>query len=83
MMWRRLLVAVLLPFVGSAGQQPKAPGIEFFLTDNFGNAITAGMIHIVSDGGTSSYRITYPENSRVVLPAGRYSAVVEASGFLR
>ena len=82
MTWRALLVAGLLPFLGSAWQKPKGPAVEFFLTDDFGNPIAGGRIHVISDGGTSSHWITYPEIRRVVLPAGRYSAVVEASGFL-
>jgi hypothetical protein len=83
MIWRAVVVVGLLPLLGSAWQKPKTPSVEFFLTDDFGGAITSGgRIHIVSDGGTSSHWLNYPENRKIDLPAGRYTAVVEASGFL-
>lgn len=83
MIWRAVVLASLLPFLGSAWQKPKTPSVEFFLTDGYGNAIASGgRVHIISDGGTSSHWLDYPENRKIDLPAGRYTAVVETSGFL-
>ena len=83
MTWRAVVVAGLLPFLGSAWQKSKTPSVEFFLTDHFGGAIASGgRVHIISAGGTSSYWLNYPENRKIDLPAGRYTAVVEATGFL-
>jgi hypothetical protein len=83
MMWRAVVLVGLLPFLGSAWQKPKTPSVEFFLTDDSGGAIASEVrVHIISDGGTSSHWLNYPENRRIDLPAGRYTAVVEARGFL-
>ncbi len=83
MTWRAVVVAGLFPFLGSAWQKPKTPSVEFFLTDDFGGAIASEVrVHIISDGGTSSHWLSYPENRKIDLPAGRYTAVVEAGGFL-
>jgi hypothetical protein len=83
LMWRAVVVVGLLPFLGSAWQKPKTPSVEFFLTDGYGNAIASEVrVHIISRGGTSSHWLNYPENRRIDLPAGRYTAVVEARGFL-
>ncbi len=83
MMWRAFVLATLLPTLGSAWQRPKTPSVEFFLTDDFGGAIASGCrVHIISDGGTSSHWLNYPEDRRIELPAGRYTAVIEARGFL-
>ncbi len=83
MMWRTLVLAGLLPILGSAWQKPKVASVEIFLTDDFGIAIPRGArVHIISDGGTSSHWLNYPENRKIDLPAGRYTAVAEASGFL-
>ena len=83
MMWRTVVLVGLLPFLGLAWQKPKTPSVEFFLTDDFGGAIASEVrVHIVSDGGTSSHWLNYPENRRIDLPAGRYTAVVEGGGFL-
>ncbi len=83
MMWRTVVLAGLLPFLGSAWQKPKVSSVEFFLTDGFGIAIASGgRVHIISEGGTSSHWLNYPESTRIDLPAGRYTAVVEANGFL-
>jgi hypothetical protein len=81
-MWRTVVLVGLLPFLGSAWQKPKIPSVEFFLTDDFGNVITEGRVHIISDGGISSHWLNYPESRRIDLGAGRYTAVVEAGGFL-
>lgn len=83
MTWKAVVAVGFLPFLGSAWQKPKTPAVEFFLTDDFGGAIASGgTVHIISDGGTSSHRLNYPENRKIDLPAGRYTAVVEANGFL-
>jgi len=83
LIWRAVVVVGLLPFLGSAWQKPKTPSVEFFLTDGYGNAIASEVrVHIISDGGTSSHWLNYPENRRIDLSAGRYTAVVEARGFL-
>src|SRR5512135_370236 len=83
MMWRAVVLVGLFAILGSAWQKPKTPSVEFFLTDDFGIAIASGgRVHIISDGGTSSHWLNYPENRKIDLPAGRYTAVVEASGFL-
>lgn len=83
MLWRAVVVVGLLPFLGSAWQKPKVSSVEFFLTDGYGIAIASdARVHIISNGGNSSHWLDYPENKRVDLPAGRYTAVIEASGFL-
>jgi hypothetical protein len=83
MTWRAAVLVGLLPFLGSAWQKPKTPSVEFFLTDDFGGAIASEVrVHIISDGGTSSHWLNYPQNRKIDLPAGRYTAVVEAKGFL-
>ena len=81
--WRTVVLAGLLPVLGSAWQKPKTPSVEFFLTDDFGGALASEVrVHIISDGGTSSHWLNYPEDRRIDLPAGRYTAVIEARGFL-
>jgi len=83
MMWRTVVLAGLLPFLGSAWQKPKVSSVEFFLTDVYGGAIPKeARVHVISDGGTSSHWLNYPENRKIDLPVGRYTAVVEAGGYL-
>jgi len=82
-MRRTVVLAGLLPILGSAWQKPKVSSVEFFLTDGYGIAIASkGRVHIISQGGASSHWLSYPENRKIELPAGRYTAVVEAGGFL-
>ena len=83
MMWRTVVLAGLLPFLGSAWQKPKVSSVQFFLTDVYGGAIPKeARVHVISDGGTSSHWLNYPENRKIDLPVGRYTAVVEAGGYL-
>jgi len=82
-MRRTVVLAGLLPILGSAWQKPKVSSVEFFLTDVYGGAIPKeARVHVISDGGTSSHWLNYPENRKIDLPVGRYTAVVEAGGYL-
>jgi hypothetical protein len=59
---------------------PNAVGVEFFVSDGWGNPVRAALIRAISAGGPERI-LQYPERSRAELEPGSYRLVVEALGF--
>src|SRR5690349_9724819 len=81
-----LLLACNLSCLGplTGWQEPRRQGVEFFVTDGYGITVKANAtIEVIPAGGATPESIAdYPRTRTVSLPAGSYSIVTHARGFL-